>query len=41
MVDKGGKILSVAGVLTISKTTTCFLSSLLTLVISFKALAFF
>jgi len=38
---KGGNILSVAGLLTILKTASCFPSPLLTLVISFKAFAFF
>jgi len=39
--SRGGKILSVEGFFTISKTAACFPLLLLTLVISFKALAFF
>jgi len=41
MVDKGGKILSVAGLFTISKTAACFPLLLSTFVTSFKASAFF
>jgi len=41
MVNKGGKILSVAGLFTISKTAGCFPLSLSTFVIFFKASAFF